>query len=69
MLAHRILAGFMRRLQVWDCTGSREPAGVFSTCRFGAKTHRPWDLCRFQSVCVCERECHFLLFMSKGNQN
>lgn len=27
----------------------------FSTCRFRAKTHRPWDLRRFEcfSLCVC----------------
>jgi len=30
MLPHRILTGFMRRLRVWDCAGSQEPAWVLA---------------------------------------
>lgn len=33
------------------CRLSKTSMG-FSTCRFRAKTHRPWDLRRFESLCV-----------------
>lgn len=54
MLAHRILAGFMRRLQVWDCAASQEPAWVLALAGSEPKHIDPGICAGLNlSLCVC----------------
>lgn len=71
MLAHRILAGFMRRLQVWAAQTLENQQGFLALKGLGPKDIDP-GICVGLNQCVCARRRYYACTkycISKWNGN